>query len=214
MIHYPFDDDAGSIVVADKSGNGMDAILRGDSMPTWDLGHLRGGLRLEGSQSQYVQLPGGVLVGLDAMSVACWVRLDQAAAWNRLFDFSAGSNVWVYFSPTGWNFETGTVGTHFAISSGSLLDPEMQLTETVPVGTWHHVVVVLARPYLIYYLDGVEKARMTNMTLRPGDLGTTNQNWLGRSAFPTDPYLWGTLDEFRLYSGALTAAEVAQLAGQ
>jgi hypothetical protein len=133
--------------------------------------------------------------------------------WNRLFDFNNGSSIWMYFSPTGWNPATGEPGTHFAISSGAHLDPEMALTETVPTGEWHHVAVVLDKPYFFYYLDGVEKNRMTNMTLAPSDLNAV-QNWLGRSSFPADPYLSATIDEFRLYSGGLTPEQVAQLASQ
>jgi hypothetical protein len=51
------------------------------------------------------------------------------------------------------------------------------------------------------------------MTVLPKDLGTTTQNWLGRSQFTTDAYLAGELDEFRIYNRALSEAEVRYLAG-
>jgi hypothetical protein len=220
QVYYPFEDDAGSTVVADKSGNHLDAVLMGgvdggSSPPVFDpLGHVGHGLKLDGTQQQYATLPSRVVAGFDSMSVSCWISLQTAAVWNRLFDFNNGSTVWIYFSPTGWNPTTMLPGTHFAISSGAHLDPEMALTETIPAdATWHHVVVVLDRPYFFYYLDGVEKYRMTNMTLTPNDINAT-QNWLGRSAYSVDPYLTATIDEFRLYSGALTPAQVAQLASQ
>ena len=221
QVYYPFEDDAGSTVVADKSGNHLDAVLMGgvdggSSPPVFDpLGHVGHGLKLDGTLQQYASLPSRVVAGFDSMSVSsCWISLQTAAVWNRLFDFNNGSTVWVYFSPTGWNTTTMLPGTHFAVSSGAHLDPEMQLTETVPAdATWHHVVVVLDKPYFFYYLDGVEKYRMTDMTLTPNDINAT-QNWLGRSAYPNDPYLTATIDEFRLYSGGLTPAQVAQLASQ
>ncbi len=220
QVYYPFEDDAGSTVVADKSGNHLDAVLMGgvdggSAPPVFDpLGHLGHGLKLDGTQQQYAVLPSRVVAGFDSMSVSCWISLQTAAVWNRLFDFNNGQSVWIYFSPTGWNTTTMLPGTHFAVSSGAHLDPEMQLTETIPAdATWHHVVVVLDKPYFFYYLDGVEKYRMTNMTLTPNDINAT-QNWLGRSAYPGDPYLTATIDEFRLYSGALTPAQVTQLASQ
>ncbi len=206
--------DAGAPVALDSSGHHLDATLQGMVPPSFvPQGHLNQGLLLDGTQKQYVVLPPGVVSTFDSMSVSCWIKLTVGQIWDRLFDFNAGTSVWVYFSPTGWNTNTLMPGTHFAISSGIRLDPEMQLTQTVPVGTWHHVAVVLAKPNLTYYLDGVAQSTMTGMTLAPSDLGPT-QDWLGRSAFPTDPYLSAEIDEFRLYSGALTPDQVAALASQ
>ncbi|HSB02319.1 MAG TPA: LamG-like jellyroll fold domain-containing protein [Anaerolineales bacterium] len=42
-------------------------------------------------------------------------------------------------------------------------------------------------------------------------LGSTTQNWIGRSEYSSDPYLNGAIDEFRIYSRALSAAEVLAL---
>ena len=50
------------------------------------------------------------------------------------------------------------------------------------------------------------------MTLNPADLGDTNQNWIGRSQYPADPYLAATVDDFQIYDRALSAAEIAALA--
>jgi hypothetical protein len=219
QVYYSFEEEAGTTTVPDQSGNHLDAVLfggvdGGTSLPTFDpLGHVGKGLKLDGTQQQYVQLPSRVVQGFGSASVSCWINLATAVIWNRLFDFNDGSSIWMYFSPTGWNDATQAPGTHFAISSGAHLDPEMALTETVPTGEWHHVAIVLDKPYFFYYLDGVEKYRMTNMTLGPSDLNAV-QNWIGRSAFPADPYLSATIDEFRLYSGGLTPAQVAQLASE
>jgi hypothetical protein len=47
----------------------------------------------------------------------------------------------------------------------------------------------------------------------PKDMGVTNQNWLGRSQYTTDPFFGGSIDEFRIYSRALSESEVRYLAG-
>jgi hypothetical protein len=219
QLYYSFDDydagDGGSGIVVDHSGNNLTAELKGDSPPLIDpLGHTGHCLTLDGSQHQYAQLPAGVVASFESISVASWINLKVPAIWNRLFDFNISDSVWIYFSPTGWNPTTMQPGTHFAISTGTHLDPEMILTDTVPTGAWHHVAIVLSAPYLIYYFDGVEKSRLTNMTLGPKDLGSTPQNWIGRSSYTADPYLSASVDEFRIYSGALTPQEVAQLAAQ
>lgn len=55
-------------------------------------------------------------------------------------------------------------------------------------------------------------ASQADMTFGPDSLGDTTQNWIGRSVYAADPYLTGQVDDFRLYSGALTSAQVAALA--
>jgi hypothetical protein len=49
------------------------------------------------------------------------------------------------------------------------------------------------------------------MTLHQSDVGTTTQNWLGRSPFTQDPFFYGSLDDFRIYKRALSAAEITAL---
>jgi hypothetical protein len=49
------------------------------------------------------------------------------------------------------------------------------------------------------------------MTLKPSNMGTTTQNWIGRSQY-ADPYLNGRVDDFRIYNKALTAGEITVLA--
>ena len=54
-------------------------------------------------------------------------------------------------------------------------------------------------------------ATNSNMTLKPSSLGDTTQNYLGKSQW-NDPYLNGSLDDLRIYSRALSAAEIGELA--
>ena len=51
-----------------------------------------------------------------------------------------------------------------------------------------------------------------NLTIHPSDLGNTNQNWIGRSQYG-DPLLRAQVDDFNIYSRALSADEVTALAG-
>jgi hypothetical protein len=50
------------------------------------------------------------------------------------------------------------------------------------------------------------------MTLKPSSLGNTTRNYLGKSQSTSDPYLNGSLDEFRIYNVALSSAEIAATA--
>lgn len=215
LVHYTFDeDDVVGLVAKDSSGKGKDGTLTGTSAPEVETGHIDGAIRLVSTQQQHVQLPGDIMETLPAISVSTWAKLQSGTTWDRLFDFSASESVWFYCSLTGWNPTTTSNGTRIAVSGAGHLDPELILAKPYPVGSWHHVAVVLAPPYLRYYQDGELQSELTNMTLKPSDVGRTNKNWIGRSVHPTDPYLDGWIDDFQIYSGALTDAEVAELAAQ
>ena len=60
----------------------------------------------------------------------------------------------------------------------------------------------------ILYVDGVAVGTNSSMTLKPASLGSTTQNFIGKSQF-SDPYFNGLVDDFRIYGDALTAGEVA-----
>jgi len=61
----------------------------------------------------------------------------------------------------------------------------------------------------VLYVNGAAVGTNSSMTLKPASLGMTSNNYLGRSQYSPDPYLNGVLDEFRIYSVALSASEIA-----
>ena len=65
------------------------------------------------------------------------------------------------------------------------------------------------------YVDGTEVGANTSMTLLPSSLGSTANNWIGKSQFVAagDPYLDGMIDDFYIYDRALGAAEIVKLSG-
>jgi len=213
LIRYDFDD-LTELTAKDVSGNGNNGVLGGNSLPNAVQGHINGALKFDGALKQYVQLPNDILDGRQGISVASWLYLEQATAWDRLFDFNSGESNWFYFSPTGWNPNTMSFGSRVAARTPSALAPEITMAETVSIKTWHHIAIVFAQPYLRYYLDGQLKSERDGLTFGPGGLGKTNQNWIGRSVYAADPYLTGMIDDFRVYTGALTAEQVATLAAQ
>lgn len=51
------------------------------------------------------------------------------------------------------------------------------------------------------YVNGVAVGTNSAMTTVPFRLGSTDQNCLGRSQYPADPYFNGLIDDFRIYRG-------------
>ncbi|RYH63928.1 MAG: hypothetical protein EON54_07170, partial [Alcaligenaceae bacterium] len=62
------------------------------------------------------------------------------------------------------------------------------------------------------WVNGQAAGSISNVPFAPHQLGETTQNWLGRAQYAADPYFAGRMQDFRLYSGALTAGQIAALA--
>jgi DUF1680 family protein len=203
VAHYPFDETSGT-TAADATGNGRTATLAGGV--TRVAGRTGNAVSLSGT-AQYVSLPSGILAGATAFSVALWVRLDTIATWSRVFDFGTGSTANMFLSP-----RTDAGRARFAITaSGAGGEQRIEAPSALVAGAWTHVAVTGSGGLGVLYLNGVEAARNAAMTVRPSDLGSTTQNWVGRSQYGGDPYLDGAVDSLRIYSRALTAAEVRSL---
>jgi hypothetical protein len=72
--------------------------------------------------------------------------------------------------------------------------------------------VTLAGTTGTLYINGQPVATNNNMVVNPSDLGVTDQNWIGHSQFPADPFLHAAVDDFQIYSRALSSSEIAALA--
>jgi hypothetical protein len=168
------------------------------------LGHA---VKLNGS-GELINLPTGIVSRLSDFTVSAWVNPASDDTWARVFDFGTGTTVYMFMSING-----GGNGLRFAITTGGG-GAEQQLTGGghLPLNTWSHVAVTLSGTTGTLYLNGAPVATNPNMTLHPSSLGTTNQNWIGRSQFP-DPFLNAIVDDFNIYDLALSPADVAALAG-
>lgn len=203
VAYYKFDETSGTSA-ADATGNGKTATLSGGA--SWTAGRTGNAVNLDGS-SGHVVLPAGILAGAGACTVATWVRIDTLATWSRVFDFGSGTSANMFLTP-----RSGAGTARFAItSSGAGGEQRINAPAALPTGAWTHVAVTLFGSVGILYVNGAEVARNAALTLTPAALGSTTQNRIGRSQY-ADPYLDGAVDGLRLYSRALTAAEISALA--
>ncbi|HEY7483994.1 MAG TPA: beta-L-arabinofuranosidase domain-containing protein [Streptosporangiaceae bacterium] len=199
---YKFDETAGTSA-ADATGGGRTATLTGGT--SWVAGHAGNAVSLNGSTG-YVRLPNGILDSIGDFTVAMWVRLNAVAAWSRVFDLGSGTQASMFLTPQS---SSGTA--RFAITTGGAgAEQRINAPSALPTGAWTHVAVTLAGNLGILYVDKAEVARNTAITLRPGSISGSTQNYLGRSQY-ADPFLNGALDDFRLYSRALSASEIQAL---
>jgi alpha-D-xyloside xylohydrolase len=197
--------EAGGATAADATGNGWSGTLL--NSPTRAAGKGGNAVSLDGT-NQYVALPAGAVASLNNFTISAWVNPSTVSTWSRVFDFGSGTTNYMFLTPKCG----GTGVVRFAITnSGTAGEQKIDGQAALPASTWTHVAVTVAGNVGILYVNGVEVGRNSAMTLQPFSLGSTTQNWIGRSQF-SDPYLSGLVDDFRIYSGALSAGDVQALA--
>jgi Alpha-L-arabinofuranosidase B, catalytic/Alpha-L-arabinofuranosidase B (ABFB) domain/Concanavalin A-like lectin/glucanases superfamily/Lamin Tail Domain/NPCBM-associated, NEW3 domain of alpha-galactosidase len=170
-------------------------------------GKIGNAVQLSGN-GEYVALPSGIVSGLHDFTISTWVNPSVNAAWSRLFDFGTGTNNYMFLT-----LSAGGGPLRFAITTtGNGAEQQLNAPGTLPLNTWSHVAVTLSGTTGTLYINGQPVATNNNMTLNPAALGTTNQNWIGRSQFSADPFLAATVDDFQIYDHALSASDIATLA--
>jgi len=201
--HLPFDE-AGGTVAADVAGNGNHAALLNGAL--WSAGKRGNAVALDGVDD-YVALPPGVVAELADFTIAAWVYWDAARDWARVFDFGSGTSHYMFLTPRAYRG-----GMAFTITTGGGYGSQSLWTDPLPTGRWVHLAVTLSGATGTLYVDGRAVSTNTAMTASPYRLGSTSQNWIGRSQYRADPYFNGKVDDFRIYHGALDAGEIAALA--
>jgi autotransporter-associated beta strand protein len=198
---YSFTTDA-----SDSVGH-ADGTLYGDANVT------DGALVLDGTTGTYMQLPANLFTAANAtaLTVEFWATFGVNENFVRVFDFG-NTNVqnngvnYVGFSP-----HNDSGGNQIHISPG---DGSFQQQVTAP-GTFDgltmHVACVIDPPNqtLAIYTNGVLEASITNMTVGIPNLNDT-LSYIGHSLFAADPYLNASIDELRIYNGALAGLSIKQ----
>ncbi len=165
-----------------------------------------GKVHLDGTRGTYVNLPGGLIAGDDAVTFEFWADLGANRSWARVFD--QGST----------NGNNGQHDLYFCPHSGrdfrlTIMDPHPQeRVVTIPGNldnqTNLYVACVLdpATGFMGIYTNGVLASSRNDLK----SLGSVDTNlfFLGRSLFASDAPLNGAIDEFRIYKAALSAAAI------
>lgn len=203
QAYLKFDESSGTTAF-DATTNAWDGTLVNGA--TFVAGYSNNAVSLNSNNLQYVTLPAGVVRSLSNFTIAAWVNQTTTASWMRVFDFGTGTATYMFLAP----LPGGASAPRFAFRLNSGTEQQINGTSAVSVGAWHHFAVTLNGSVGILYVDGVAVGTNSSMSLNPSSLGSTTQNYIGKSQF-ADPYFNGMVDEFRIYNGALSASEVATL---
>ncbi len=202
VAKYAFDEGSG-ITTADSSGNGLNGLL---TSTTWTTAGKNGAAVSFNGSTSYVNLGNPTLLRLTgSMTVSAWVRATATPGDDG--QIVAKSN-----NANGWQLKTSpdTGPQTFAVSitgSGSVRTQRYSTTVR-QLDTWYHVAGVYnaAARTLDIYVNGV----LDNGVLVGAVPGTqTNANVnvnVGRRSGGF--YFAGTIDDVRIYTRALAAAEI------
>jgi hypothetical protein len=221
LIHLYDFEGTGSEVV-DRTGGQSGVVLNGAQLNGLGQLPLNDGL-------SYVRLPSWLIKNAKSSSVtiATWITWHGGSSWQRVFDFGATNEgtdqpgtalAQFYFTPKFEPFLFYSTLLDGDANTGGQAD--VPGTEVFPTDKLTLVVVVvegnetLGTSTLHLYLDGVEVGTPSTVNQRMTEF--TDQNcWLGQSQWVQEnnalQHFHGIYEEFRIYSRALSATEVARL---
>jgi hypothetical protein len=152
-----------------------------------------------------LELPPGVFAGLEDFTVALWVYANSLH-WDSCLLFVGQDNLAnMRLAPLA-----GSGGLRFALcAAGYQEEQAIQAPTPLPTGRWSHVAVTLQAGTGRLYVDGKQVASNDSILLSPRQLGDQIRT-LGRDA--VHPSFNGRIQGFRVYAGAMSAAEIAAIA--
>jgi len=190
IVYLPMDDGSGDIV-KDLSPNKLDGTIIGKDFDWVDA---KKGKGLEIAGVTEIQIPDNVLLdGMEAFTAELWVKMDTHQA-TRLIDKGENWDQLSYLIQP-WSDQQIYFGI-FSLASRAITP-----AGSFDLETWFHLAAVFDGQDLILYIDGVEKSRADSPVDEVPD--TNEPLEIGRESACT-------IDEFAMYSRALTPAEIAK----
>lgn len=202
VAYWPMDEGT-SGYAGDASGNGYTASL---NSTTWTNGKHNKGLSFNGSTS-YLDSGTKFPSITSAITISIWVKPSGTQVTyadilgNHQPDFkgmviqqsadSLNQYTWGYGDGSGWTNMTGT----FSLTSN----------------VWQHLTVVKDASYCYVYINGVENVGARG-TCSSAMVPATSMNFRVGMGFSGGGRVWnGTADDVRVYSRALTPAQIVSL---
>lgn len=161
-------------------------------------------LQLNGSYGNFVNLPGGLVSGSPAATIEFWATFGINGSGAPVFDFGnttnqAGQNYLAFTPQSPGNAQLALVTT----SSSATIGTSQGFNNLAM-----QVDCVISNGYEAIYTNGTLAISATGVV---PSLSNVSSAWsfIGQSLFSTNAWLNATLDEFRIYDGRLTPAQIA-----
>ncbi len=165
-------------------------------------------IKLSGTKNGYVEIP-NTLANTKDFTFETWINLKSYDDWARIFDF--GLDIQKYFLLTA--SAGGSQKPMFVITvAGNPNEKRMESSVKIPLKKWTHIAISIkgSTGEGKMYIDGVQVASSSTLTLTPASLPPTSNNYIGRSQYSFDPLLNAELDEMRFWDVARTPAQIIE----
>ncbi len=204
-----FTDSVGSLTASVVVSNGG-----GSYTLTGSAARLDGGTR---TTADYINIPASAFSGLTNVTVEIWAAPHSFPNWGRLIEIGEGDaapNPTTNNFRLSWSVALNGNQQRFGLRPYAASDSALV---TAPDQVYHYAIVWTAnggpggQAQISWYRDG---SFVTNQNVGTATIGFLNNLanravWLGRSAFPADDTANASYHEMRVYSHALTPAEIA-----
>ena len=166
-------------------------------------------------KNNYVELPAGLISSYDAVTLDIWFTASANRMWARIYDFgyqnTAGSGLGYLDAPV---FDNSTPNVLAVDGNDGVATVTARANRSLDNATTH-LTVVYDKPgtsSIRIYTNGLfaGSATLAATNIVPRNINDINC-YLGHSQYVGDPAFSGSYDEVRIYSGALSDAQVAAI---
>jgi hypothetical protein len=206
VASYAFDGDA-----SDESGNGYDGTVTGATLTTNRFGDVDGAYYFDGIDDR-IDLPSETLnfERTNAFSQSLWIKTSDDDAGNIILAKMASDS-----SYRGWclAMKNGLLSTYLINNGTTQNRLRVDGTTLINDDQWHHLVVTydgssMASGVAVYIDGSLENSVIVADTLSGTILNSVTPTIGSRSS---ESYYEGSIDDIRIYSRTLSAAEVEEL---
>lgn len=205
VSQWNLDEGTGTTTI-DSTGSRTGALQNG---ATWTTGQSGAAVNMDGADD-YVSLSRLDVTG-SAITLSTWVKNSSFASGidqrfiSKANDATEDRTFWMLGQTNN-----GQNRLQFRLRAGGTTTTLIAATGTLPVGTWYHAAATYDGTIMRLYLNGTEVGTVA----KSGSIarGRNVAVHLGRSPEGSN-YLRGAIDDVRVYNSALTASEIAALAG-
>lgn len=156
-------------------------------------------LLLDNTKKQYVHLPDDLTTALTGdYSISVDLCPSSEDSWARVFDIATGSDNTMFLTTYGGGIPK------FKFKGDALESNGINFK----VGQWNNAVITRQGKEGRMYINGVLAATSNAMNNDLSAIGSTDQNFLGKSQYPADAYYNGMIDNFQIYNYALSERDV------
>ncbi|MGR6920084.1 LamG-like jellyroll fold domain-containing protein [[Actinomadura] parvosata] len=219
VLHYDFEGDLSGGTVTDRSPSGLDGTLVNPGSAAMATGPDGGqALSLPGGQAgsataPYVSVPNGLFRDRHAMTISAWLKWSGGPDFQWVYNLGKDAATATFVTPS----YAGDATTRSSIKPvNGTAEVGVPGAQKLPAGRWLNLVTTIDGETITYYANGAAigsaAARLDLAAVMHRD-GNATSGFLGKPFWGGHPFLAGELDDFRVYGAAMTAEQVADLAG-